>query len=94
LKNDIVNSSVDGPQVVVAWAITVVAGMIKFLQWSSLLSSWKGIAFSAATLGLVTVLMHILVSFSQAERSTPAKVAPAKRKTLGETSDMKQEKQH
>ncbi|KAJ8449869.1 hypothetical protein Cgig2_001525 [Carnegiea gigantea] len=80
--------------VVAAWAVTVVAGMIKFLQCSSLLSSWKGIAFSAATLGLITVLMHILISFSQAERSTPAKVAPAKRKTPEETSDLKQEKQH
>ncbi|BAT96397.1 1-acyl-sn-glycerol-3-phosphate acyltransferase [Vigna angularis] len=64
--------------VVISWACVVVTGAIKFLQWSSLLSSWKGIAFSAIGLGVVTLLMHILIQFSQAERSTPSKVAPAK----------------
>lgn len=55
----------------------VVAGSVKLLQWSSLLSSWKGIAFSVFGLAAVTALMQILIMFSQSERSTPAKVAPA-----------------
>lgn len=81
--------------VVTAWALTIVLGVIKFLHWSSLLSSWKGIAFSAVALGLVTVLMQILIQFSQSERSTPAKVAPAKPKPTGDSSsDLKQDKQH
>ncbi|CAJ1967528.1 unnamed protein product [Sphenostylis stenocarpa] len=64
--------------VVISWACVVVTGALKFLQWSSLLSSWKGVAFSAIGLGVVTLLMHVLIQFSQAERSTPSKVAPAK----------------
>ncbi|KAG4982611.1 hypothetical protein JHK87_027360 [Glycine soja] len=66
--------------VVISWACVVVMGVVKFLQWSSLLSSWKGVAFSAFGLGVVTLLMHILIMFSQSERSTPTKVAPAKSK--------------
>ncbi|GKV34652.1 hypothetical protein SLEP1_g43010 [Rubroshorea leprosula] len=62
--------------VVTFWACMVVFGALKFLQWSSLLSSWKGIAVSAFCLALITVLMQILILFSQSERSTPAKVAP------------------
>lgn len=65
-------------QVVISWASLVIFGVLKFLQWSSLLSSWKGIAFSAFGLGIVTVLMQILIRFSQSERSTPAKVVPSK----------------
>ncbi|PON91683.1 Phospholipid/glycerol acyltransferase [Trema orientale] len=81
--------------VVVSWACLLVFGALKFLQWSSLLSSWKGIAISAFALALVTVLMHILILFSQSERSTPAKVAPAKHKNSGESSDSaRQDKQH
>lgn len=81
--------------VVTGWAITISSGVIKFLHWSSLLSSWKGIAASAAALGAVTILMQILIQFSQAERSTPAKVAPAKPKNTRESSsDSKQDKQH
>ena len=86
-------------QVVMAWGVTIVLGVIKFLQWSALLSTWKGIAFSAATLGLITALMQVLIQFSQAERSTPAKVAPAKLRNTVESSsssssDVKQDKQH
>ncbi|XP_057547850.1 1-acyl-sn-glycerol-3-phosphate acyltransferase 2 [Amaranthus tricolor] len=85
--------------VVMAWGVTIVLGVIKFLQWSALLSTWKGIAFSAATLGLITALMQVLIQFSQAERSTPAKVAPAKLRNTVESSsssssDVKQDKQH
>ncbi|CAL0310054.1 unnamed protein product [Lupinus luteus] len=78
--------------VVISWACLVIAGSIKFLQWSSLLSSWKGVAFSSCALAIVTALMHFLIRFSQSERSTPAKVVPAKKKTeqLEESND----KQH
>lgn len=64
--------------VVTFWASLVVFVMLKFLQWSSLLSSWKGIAISAFCLAVVTGLMQVLILFSQSERSTPAKVAPKK----------------
>ncbi|XP_076881291.1 1-acyl-sn-glycerol-3-phosphate acyltransferase 2-like [Bidens hawaiensis] len=76
--------------VVVSWACLLVFGTYKFLQWSNLLSSWKGLTFAAIGLGVVTILMQILIQFSQAERSTPAKVAPT-RSTNGSTV---QEKQH
>ncbi|OIW11446.1 hypothetical protein TanjilG_26812 [Lupinus angustifolius] len=65
--------------VAISWACLVIAGFIKFLQWSSLLSSWKGVAFSSFGLAVVTALMQILIRFSQSERSTPAKVVPAKK---------------
>jgi len=79
--------------VVVAWGCLLVFGAVKFLQWTSLLSSWKGIAFSAVVLAIVTVLMQILIQFSQSERSTPAKVVPAKPKNQGEPSGIPQDKQ-
>ncbi|KAH1258130.1 1-acyl-sn-glycerol-3-phosphate acyltransferase 2 [Glycine max] len=69
--------------VVISWACLVVAGSVKFLQWSSLLSSWKGVAFSAFGLAVVTALMQILIQFSQSERSNPAKIVPAKSKNKG-----------
>ncbi|XP_021831482.1 1-acyl-sn-glycerol-3-phosphate acyltransferase 2 [Prunus avium] len=78
--------------VVTAWACLLILGALKFLYWSSLLSSWKGIAFSALGLGVVTVLMQILIRFSQSERSTPAPVAPANNNNKGESSG-KPEKQ-
>ncbi|TXG70464.1 hypothetical protein EZV62_005399 [Acer yangbiense] len=79
--------------VITSWVCLVVLGALKFLQWSSLLSSWKGIAFSAFSLGIVTVLMHVLILFSQSERSNPAKVAPTKPKNDGEASERSQDKQ-
>ncbi|KAH7837189.1 hypothetical protein Vadar_010814 [Vaccinium darrowii] len=66
---------------------------MKFLQWTSLLSSWKGIAFSAVGLIIVTVLMQILIQFSQSKRSTPTKIVPAKPKNQGEPSGIPQDKQ-
>ncbi|KAJ9543779.1 hypothetical protein OSB04_023486 [Centaurea solstitialis] len=62
--------------VVVSWACLLVFGTFKFLQWSNLLSSWKGLTFGAVGLAIVTISMQILIQFSQAEHSTPAKVAP------------------
>ncbi|CAA3006655.1 1-acyl-sn-glycerol-3-phosphate acyltransferase 2-like [Olea europaea subsp. europaea] len=79
--------------VVVCWAILLVLGALKFFQWSSLLSSWKGLTFSAAALAIVTILMQILIQFSQSERSTPAKVIPAKPKNRGEISGTQDKRQ-
>lgn len=83
-------------QVITAWAVTIVFGVFKFLHWSALLSSWKGIAISVVILGVITALMQVLIQFSQSERSNPAKVAPAKSRNTGESSlpDVKQDKQH
>ncbi|XP_022744048.1 1-acyl-sn-glycerol-3-phosphate acyltransferase 2-like isoform X1 [Durio zibethinus] len=78
--------------VVTSWACLVAYGALKFLQWSSLLSSWKGIALSAFGLAIVTILMQILILFSQSERSTPAKIAPAKPKNGGESSEARRDK--
>ncbi|CAN1183535.1 1-acyl-sn-glycerol-3-phosphate acyltransferase 2 [Linum perenne] len=69
--------------VVTSWASLLVFATLKFLQWSSLLSSWRGIAISAAGLAVVTGLMQVLIRFSQSERSTPAKVVPTKAKNEG-----------
>ncbi|XP_059646330.1 1-acyl-sn-glycerol-3-phosphate acyltransferase 2-like [Cornus florida] len=79
--------------VVVSWACLLILGASKFCQWSSLLSSWKGLTFSAIGLAIVTALMHILIQFSQAERSTPAKVAPLKSKNEAKHSETGREKQ-
>ncbi|KAH6818797.1 lysophosphatidyl acyltransferase 2 [Perilla frutescens var. frutescens] len=61
--------------VVTSGAILLMLGAVKVFQCFSLFSSWKGIAFSAIALAVVTILMQILIQFSQSERSTPAKVA-------------------
>ncbi|KAJ6864470.1 1-acyl-sn-glycerol-3-phosphate acyltransferase 2-like [Populus alba x Populus x berolinensis] len=80
--------------VVTSWACLLIFGALKFLQWSSLLSSRRGIAFTVSGLAVVTVLMHILIRSSQSERSTPAKVAPAKTKNEGKPSETGDDKQH
>ncbi|THF99537.1 hypothetical protein TEA_002989 [Camellia sinensis var. sinensis] len=72
--------------VVISWACLLIFGALKFFQWTSLLSTWKGMAFSAIGLAIVTFLMQILIQFSQSEHSTPAKVAPSKPKNGGEPS--------
>ncbi|KAH9611977.1 hypothetical protein KSS87_007139 [Heliosperma pusillum] len=79
--------------VVSFWVLGIVLGVVRFLRWSSLLSSWKGLSFSVAALGVVTVVMHVLISFSQAERSGHAKVAPEKQKNVGDSASLKQDKQ-
>ncbi|KAH6826102.1 lysophosphatidyl acyltransferase 2 [Perilla frutescens var. hirtella] len=61
--------------VVTSGAILLMLGSVKVIQCFSLFSSWKGITFSAIALAVVTILMQILIQFSQSERSTPAKVA-------------------
>ncbi|KAL0337978.1 UNVERIFIED_CONTAM: 1-acyl-sn-glycerol-3-phosphate acyltransferase 2 [Sesamum calycinum] len=72
--------------VVSSWAILLILGTMKVIQWFSLFSSWKGIIFSAIALAVITILMQILIQFSQSERSTPAKVAPSKHKSATESS--------
>lgn len=79
--------------VVTSWACLLIYGALKFLHWSSLLYSWKGIAFSAVCMALITFLMNILIRFSQSERSTPAKIAPAKPKNGGEHLETTSDKQ-
>ncbi|KAE8680585.1 1-acyl-sn-glycerol-3-phosphate acyltransferase 2 [Hibiscus syriacus] len=79
--------------VVSSWACLLAYGALKFLQWSSLLSSWKGIAVSAVGLAIITVLMQIMILFSQSERSTPAKVSPGKPKNNGESSEARLDNQ-
>ncbi|KAF8095783.1 hypothetical protein N665_0322s0004 [Sinapis alba] len=64
--------------VVLSWACLLTLGAMKFLHWSKLFSSWKGITLSALALGVITLCMQILIRSSQSERSTPAKVTPAK----------------
>lgn len=81
-------------QVVTSWACLLIYGSLKFLHWSSLLYSWKGIAFSAVGMALITFLMNILIRFSQSERSTPAKIVPAKPKNGGEHVETRSYKQH
>lgn len=77
----------------ISWACLIVAGFLKFLQRSSLLSSWKGVAFSAVGLAVVTALMQILIQFSQSERSNPTKIAPAQSKNKGEQLEARNDKQ-
>lgn len=79
-------------QVVASWACILILGTIKFLQATALLSSWKGVAVSAALMAVVTVLMQILINFSKSERSTAAKVAPAKEKNVNQPTGNGQEK--
>jgi len=76
-----------------SWACLVVAGFVKFLQWSSLLSSWKGVALSAFGLAVVTALMQIMIQFSQSERSNPSKIAPAQSKNKGGQLEARNDKQ-
>ncbi|KAJ8528554.1 hypothetical protein K7X08_022246 [Anisodus acutangulus] len=80
--------------VVASWACILILGTMKFLQATALLSSWKGIAISAALMAVVTVLMQILINFSKSERSTAAKVAPAKEKNVNQPTGNGQDKTH
>ncbi|XP_030952382.1 1-acyl-sn-glycerol-3-phosphate acyltransferase 2-like isoform X1 [Quercus lobata] len=60
--------------VVICWLCLIVYGLVKFFQWSSLLSSLEGIAFLVIFLVLVTFLMHFLIQSSESERSTPVNI--------------------
>ncbi|XXG48600.1 hypothetical protein AAC387_Pa02g3001 [Persea americana] len=63
--------------VISSWSLLLMFGVFKFLKWSALLSTWKGAAVSTAVLLLVTVVMYMFILYSQAERSSPRKVAPS-----------------
>ncbi|KAM7263206.1 hypothetical protein ACFE04_000889 [Oxalis oulophora] len=78
--------------VIASWSCLLLFGALKFLQWSALLHSRKGIAIMAVTLGIVTILMQILIRFTQAEHSTSAKAASSKQRNNGESSDVKEDK--
>ncbi|XP_058073593.1 1-acyl-sn-glycerol-3-phosphate acyltransferase PLS1 [Magnolia sinica] len=90
--------SIDRPKksllVVTSWSCLLIVGSFKFFKWSSLLSTWKGVAFSTAAVLLVTVVMHIFILFSQSERSTPSKVVPNGPKNVGPPPDADRDKQH
>ncbi|KAL1813568.1 hypothetical protein ACET3Z_023633 [Daucus carota] len=58
--------------VMTSWICLLIFVSLRFLQWTSLLSSWMGLAFSALGLATVTVLMQFLIQFTQSERSSPA----------------------
>ncbi|KAM3339467.1 1-acyl-sn-glycerol-3-phosphate acyltransferase 2 isoform X1 [Capsicum galapagoense] len=75
--------------VVASWACILIFTAVKFLQSTALLSSWTGLAISVALLAVITLLMQILIRFSQSERSTPAKT-----NTVNQHSTNGQEKQH
>ncbi|KAJ9565482.1 hypothetical protein OSB04_001448 [Centaurea solstitialis] len=72
--------------VVTCWASLLVLGTFKFFRWSNLYSSWKGLTITTVCLAVVTILMQILIRFSQSERSTPAKVVPSRSSNGGESS--------
>lgn len=73
------------PQVVLCWSCILAYGIVKFFQWSELLYSWEGIAFSAALLILIILVMQLLVHSSESTRSTPIQTSsedPAKDRLL------------
>ncbi|RXH82632.1 hypothetical protein DVH24_002404 [Malus domestica] len=63
-------------KVVVFWSILLAYGIYKFVQWSALLTSWQGIAFSATFLVLIGIIMQILILSSESEHYTPLTVPP------------------
>ncbi|KAF7064141.1 hypothetical protein CFC21_070546 [Triticum aestivum] len=61
--------------VVLSWSCLLLYGAHRFLQWTQLLSTWKGVILFASGLAMVTAVMHVFIMFSQAERSSSAKAA-------------------
>lgn len=71
--------------VVLCWSCILAYSIVKFFQWSAFLSSWEGIAFSAALLILIILVMQLLVHSSESTRSTPINVSsqdPTKERLL------------
>lgn len=60
--------------VVLGWSSILLIGASKLLRPH--ISTRKGVAWLLGGVATVTLLMHILITFSQSERSTPAKCAP------------------
>lgn len=56
-------------QVVAFWSSFLGFLLVKFFQWSSLLSTWQGIIFTVLFMVIVTVVMEVLIHATQAERS-------------------------
>ncbi|XP_047052623.1 1-acyl-sn-glycerol-3-phosphate acyltransferase PLS1-like [Lolium rigidum] len=61
--------------VVLSWSCLLLFGAHRFLQWTQLLSTWKGVIIFSTGLAMVTAVMHVFITFSQAERSSSAKAA-------------------
>ncbi|CAJ2660937.1 unnamed protein product [Trifolium pratense] len=55
--------------VVACWSSFLGFLLVKFFQWSSLLSTWHGIFFTVIFMVIVTIVMEILIHASQAEHS-------------------------
>ncbi|KAL5082558.1 hypothetical protein RYX36_010979 [Vicia faba] len=55
--------------VVACWLSFLGFLLVKFFQWSRLLSTWKGIVFTVLFMVVVTVVMEVLIHATQAERS-------------------------
>ncbi|GAB2218377.1 hypothetical protein Droror1_Dr00001599 [Drosera rotundifolia] len=62
--------------VMIVWLCLLTAGVVGFLRWTSLFSTWQGIALTVAFLVLVLILMHIFILFSQSEPSVPGVIIP------------------
>lgn len=61
--------------VVVFWNCLLSFATFRFFQWSQLLSTWKGVGYSALVLILATALLQFFILFSQSERSSSARAA-------------------
>ncbi|KMZ59129.1 1-Acylglycerol-3-Phosphate Acyltransferase [Zostera marina] len=66
--------------VVIFWSSLLLFSTYHFFNWISVLSTWKGISFSAGGLLLVTAVMYMFILFSQSERSTPARTMTSRPK--------------
>ncbi|KAF3773131.1 1-acyl-sn-glycerol-3-phosphate acyltransferase [Nymphaea thermarum] len=64
--------------VILFWVSLLSFASSKLFKWSLIFSSWTGIICTTAVVLLVALLMHIFILFSQAERSTPAKISPSR----------------
>ncbi|XP_057815530.2 1-acyl-sn-glycerol-3-phosphate acyltransferase 2 [Cryptomeria japonica] len=67
--------------VIIGWSSILVIMASKLLRPH--LATRKGVALLLGGIAMVTLSMHILIVFSQSERSTPAKVAPGGKHTNG-----------
>ncbi|KVI09437.1 hypothetical protein Ccrd_012203 [Cynara cardunculus var. scolymus] len=61
--------------VVIVWSCVLIYGGVEFFKWCSF--SWGTIAFCAVVLLVVVISMHVLILFSQSEKSNPPQEASA-----------------
>ncbi|KAB1227672.1 1-acyl-sn-glycerol-3-phosphate acyltransferase 3, partial [Morella rubra] len=71
LKQQDIGRPIKSLIVVISWICVLIYGIVASFQWSSFLSSWEGIACSAIFLVVVTIVMQVLIQFSESNRSTP-----------------------